>query len=112
MAADLVRGTPTDERVDALLVALDELHDRELVRFDERARTWNSGFGSGEITRLFRRGAADRLWSVMGLVSSDGFERQGAIEEVQLRRSTAALIALRATDWVEQVRHAALLRAS
>jgi hypothetical protein len=46
----------------------------------------------------------------MALVSADGFEREHAIEDVQLRRSTVALIALRATEWVKQVRHAALLR--
>jgi hypothetical protein len=112
-AAELVRGRPTDDEVDALLVGLDDLREREIVRFDDRSRTWGSGVGAGEIAKLrsrWRRGASNRLWTVMALVSADGFERQHAIEEVQLRRSTVALIALRSTDWVKQVRHAALLR--
>lgn len=48
----------------------------------------------------------------MGLVSTDGYDRQRAIGETQLRRSTIALIALRSTDWVPEVRQAAVSRLS
>src|SRR4051812_27134072 len=95
-AAELVRGRASDDGVDALLVALDELREREIVRFDERSRSWSFGFESGEIAKLrsrWRGGASHRLWTVMALASSDRFERQHAIEDVQLRRSTVALIA-------------------
>jgi hypothetical protein len=108
-----VRGRPSDDSVEALLAALDDLQGREVVRFDERSRSWSSGVGPAEIAdlrRWWRRGASHRLWTVMALVSADGFERQGAIEEVELRRSTVSLIALRSTEWVEEVREAARRR--
>jgi hypothetical protein len=50
------------------------------------------------------------LWTMMGLVSADGFDRQRAISETQFQRGTVALIALRSTDWVVEVRRAALTR--
>lgn len=108
-----MRGRPGDRDVVALLKELDAFGDGEILRFDVRARSWSSGFGSGEIAKLhsrWRRGAAERLWTIAALVSADGFEREAAVEAVELRRSTIRLIALRSTDWVREVRQAALLR--
>lgn len=109
----LVRGRPQEEDVDALLTDLDALDDRAFIRFDARSRTWSSGLDPGEIARLrsrWRRSAAHALWAVMGLVSADGHDRQRAITETQLHRSTTALLALRSTDWVPEVRQAAMSR--
>jgi hypothetical protein len=95
-ATALGPGWPRPEDAEALLNALDLLSDQELIVFDLRSRTWAYG-----------------RWPqipALELVSRSGHAREAAIEVVGLRRGTTALIALRATDWVAEVRHAALMR--
>jgi hypothetical protein len=112
-ATALARGRPGDEDVDALLAALGALGDRDVVRFDKRSRSYGSGLDRAEIAALrspWRRGAARRLWAVLGLVSADGFHRQWAIAAADLQPGVVALVAVRCTDWVAEVRETALLR--
>jgi hypothetical protein len=99
--------------VEQLASDLELLPPRELVRFDEQSRSWYSGLRQEAIRRLrwpLLRGARKPLWEMLGLVSSDGYERERAINAARLSSLTARLLALRCTDWVPEVRTAALRR--
>jgi hypothetical protein len=112
-AAAIVRGRPGDDTVDDFLARLDELEAGDYIRFSARTQPWRSGLGPGEIGGLrsrSRRGAGHRMWTVMALVSADGFDRERAIVETELRRASVALLLVRSTDWVPEVRAAALSR--
>ena len=112
-AAAIVRGRPSDEAVDDFLARLDDLAAGEYIQFDSRSRSWLSGLVQDDISRLrsdWRRGAGHRMWTVLGLVSWNGFDREHAIVATELRRATVALLLVRSTDWVPEVRAAALSR--
>ena len=123
------------EMVTRLIDDLEALQPRELVRFDERARSYYSGIqwsklpglrGGDEANRdrrsvrdlLARRGeegsaasdASVELWGVLALVSRDGCERERATGAASLRPVIVRLLVLRCIDWVSEVRAAALDR--
>ena len=126
---------PRPEMVTRLIEGLEALRPRELVRFDEQARSYYTGIqwskvpglrGGDEANRerrgvrdLFvRRGAGGsaasdasvELWGVLALVSGDGYERERATGVAPLRPVIVRLLVLRCLDWVSEVRAAALDR--
>jgi hypothetical protein len=103
---DLLAGSAAG--AGAFLDALEGLHPRDLVRFDERSRSYFSGLQRSRISGL--RDAAQLVWSVLALVSADGRERERAAKEAPFTPLTTRLLALRCVDWVPQVRDAALDR--
>ena len=124
------------DMVARLIEALEALAPRELVRFDEQARSYYGGIrwskvpglrgGGGEASRgrwgvhnlQARRGesgsgapnASGELWEVLALVSADGYERERAIRVARLRPVVVRLLVLRCIDWVSEIRPAALDR--
>lgn len=89
--------------VDGLLWRLDRLRARDVVRFD------------AELRAAVAPGAAApaRLATVVALTSADGHERQRAVESVRTDAPddiVANLLVVRAVDWVEPVRAAALAK--
>lgn len=88
----LLDSSPSHADVAALLGGLEALEPRELVRFDEQSRSWQSGLASEAIARLRwpqSWGARKLAWEVLGLVSGDGREREKAIKETELSPLTA-----------------------
>lgn len=128
---------PDREMVSRLIEVLESVQPRELVRFDELARSYYSGIrwsrvhalhggdepdGDGRSVRdrfLHRGGggggatpskASRELWGMLALVSGDGYERERAIRLAPLRPVIVRLLVLRCVDWVPEVRAAALDR--
>lgn len=117
-----------------LIDALGRLQPRDLVRFDEQARSYLSGIRWSRLPRLRgehpedeptsmwsritrrapqRQGPDDasiELWMALGLFAADGHERERAIRATQLHPLAVRLLVLRCVDWVSEVRHAALDR--
>ena len=83
-----------------IVAGLAALSPRELTEFDWRSRHWAGGLLAKTID-----GAA-----ALGLVAADGHRRERAIRTVELTPLTVRLLALRAVDWVDPVRAAALER--
>lgn len=83
-----------------IVAGLAALSPRELTEFDWRSRHWAGGLLPKTID-----GAA-----ALGLVAADGHRRERAIRTVELTPLTVRLLALRAVDWVDPVRAAALER--
>ena len=121
--------------VSRLIEVLESFQPRELVRFDDQARSYYSGIrwskvprlrGGGEPDgerpsmrdRLLHRGepgaapsdASGELWDALALVSGDGHQREHAIRVARLRPLVVRLLVLRCIDWVPEVRTAALDR--
>lgn len=126
---------PNREMVPRLIEVLESFQPRELVRFDEQARSYYSGIRWSKVPRLRdgdepdgeRRNVRDRLlhrreggaapshasralWGLLALVSGDGYEREHAIRVAPLRPLIVRLLVLRCIDWVPEVRAAALDR--
>ena len=91
--------------VDAFADPLASLPPGELLRFDTLSRSWYSGLSAGAIAAAPRE-----AWEILGLVSADGRERERRIRGTPLTSLTARLLAIRATDWAQPVRHAVLIR--
>jgi hypothetical protein len=96
-----------------LFALLDSFDAAEMVRFDARFRAWR--YSRSPFRRTVGRGrwsgaGAAAFEKFLGLVSTDGYRRQSAVEDVALRPCVATLIAIRATEWVPEVRAAALVR--
>jgi hypothetical protein len=112
-AGRLLESSAERAAVDELRAELEALPPRELVRFDALSRSWSSGLSSKEIARLRwpqLRGGRKSAWEVLALVSADGRERERGVRATGLTRLTVLLLAIRATDWVGEVRAAALDR--
>jgi hypothetical protein len=92
---------------------LDAFDVGQMARFDARVRRWR--YGPPAYRRAFGRdqwpgAGAATFEQFLDLVSRDGRQRQRAVEKLPLRPCVALLITIRATDWVAQVRAAALRR--
>lgn len=91
----------TADDVLALLARRDSLRAREVVRLDAGIRA------------VGLRSAPQRAGMVLALASADGHERQRAVEAIDANAPddlVANLLALRAVDWAEPVRAAALAK--
>jgi hypothetical protein len=109
----LLDSSPKSSEVHALIADLTELTPRDLVRFDSQARSWSSGVDWAAVEKLrwpILRGARKPLWQALALVSSDGHERERAVEAAPVTVLGARLLVLRCLDWVPQVSEAALAR--
>ncbi|MDA0184562.1 hypothetical protein OJ997_29940 [Solirubrobacter phytolaccae] len=101
--ADLVFVRPDPE---ALLAHLETLDPPGLVAFDARVRAELEPEAIAALRSRTGRGARHRLWTVLALMSADGFERERAVASGDV----ADLLVLRAVDPVGPVREAALAR--
>jgi hypothetical protein len=113
-ARELLDGSRSPAAITEFAAALALLPARELLRFDELSRSWYSGLDRERIARtrprLGRHDGSKPLWEILGLVSADGHERERAVSSASPSALTTALITLRSTDWVSEVRAAALQR--
>jgi hypothetical protein len=105
----LARREPDPDGVHELIDGIAGLPPRELARFDERSRSWVSGFAASHIVVL-RGEAGLALRDVLGMVAHDGHERERAIRSAPPTPLSMRLIAIRCVDWVPQVREAARSR--
>jgi hypothetical protein len=89
-----------DRPASEIVAGLGALSPRELTELDWRSRRWPGGLLPETI----------RASDVLGLVSADGRERERAIRAVELSPLSVRLLTLRAVDWAQPVRAAALAR--
>lgn len=103
-----------EEAAAEFLARLDDLDDRDLVSLDRRVRSWSEYLHWGHGRHLARGFVADHPSTVQSSAAAasfavDGFKREQACRALGgFIPWSLRLLVIRTTDWVEQVRAAAL----
>lgn len=111
---DRARQLLNEEQSGAVVVEffeeLDQLDARTFVRLDERSRSYSSGLWEKprSLMTRWRSTSRESVRPLLSMMSGDGFKREIAVQSCDpTRRAQAALLLVRCTDWVTEVKIAA-----